>query len=98
VEHGIGDAFRALRSNFGLSLTSLLTKTISRSTANRCSYAFDHFAVDESDGRRSLDIELDAALALHDADIERFVRSSSSLPSSMVLPQLSTASAQRKTL
>jgi hypothetical protein len=60
-------------SNLGLSLISLLTKTISRNTANRCSYAFDHFAVDEGDARRALDIELDAALALQDADIERFI-------------------------
>jgi hypothetical protein len=35
--------------------------------------ALDHLAVDESAGRRSLDVELDAALALNNADIKRFV-------------------------
>ena len=35
--------------------------------------AADHLVVDECAGRRALDIELDAAFALDDVDIERWI-------------------------
>jgi hypothetical protein len=97
VEHGVGDAFRAVQVELRIVRHLVADEDdVAQHGEQMLVDALDHLAVDEGDGRRTLDVELDAALALDDGDIERLISLQQFRPSSMVLPQLSTASAQRR--
>ena len=74
MEDRIGNALGAAHVELGIVIHFAADKdNIAQNGKQMLMNPLDHFTVDEGDGRCALDLELDAAFALHDADFERLI-------------------------
>ena len=74
MEDGVRHAFRALQVEFRVARDFIADEDdVAQHGKQVLVDALDHLAVDKGDGRRALDVEFDAALALDDGDFKRLV-------------------------
>src|SRR5438445_13019720 len=74
VEYRIGDSFGRVGVELRVAVDLVADKNhIAQHGEQMLLDALDHLAVDEGAGRRTLDVEFDAALALDDADVKSLI-------------------------
>lgn len=95
MEHRVADAFR-LRHVYIVVIGNHFVgiNNVAQYRKQMLVNALDDFTVDKGDGRSAGDLQLDAALDLEHTNFERAITLQQFLPSSMRLPQFSTASEQ----
>jgi hypothetical protein len=81
VEYRVGDAFVLTQVEFRIVGDLVADENdVPQHRKQVLMDALDHFAVDEGDRRCALDVQLDAAFALHDADVKRLIPFQQFLP------------------